>query len=112
MFHGLDDILHVIEYLLLRPAVKHTPKDYTIRWNVSIFPIAFFLIILIAGIAVPDQFKTVLDKGVMLIIKDFGWFISLCTLFFVEFCLLVMLMPIGKIRLGGPNARPALSAFE
>lgn len=92
--------------------VKHNPKDYTIRWIVSIFPIAFFLIILIAGIAVPDQFKTVLDKGVMLIMKDFGWFISLCTLFFVGFCLLVMLMPIGKIRLGGPNARPALSTFE
>ncbi len=76
------------------------------------FPNPFFLIILIAGIAVPDRFKTVLDKGVMLIIKDFGWFISLYTLFFVGFCLLVMLMPIGKIRLGGPNARPALSAFK
>lgn len=93
-------------------ATAHDPKDYKIRWSVTLFPIAFFLVILIAGIAVPDVFQRVIDSAVMLIMKDFGWFVSLSTLFFVGFCLLVMFLPIGKIKLGGPKAKPNLTTFE
>lgn len=91
---------------------QHNPSDYKIRWSVTIFPVIFFLIILISGIAVPDLFKTVIDQGVMLVMKDFGWFISLSTLFLVGFCILVMLLPVGKIKLGGAKAKPNLSTFE
>ncbi|MGI6030371.1 MAG: BCCT family transporter [Eubacteriales bacterium] len=92
--------------------LQHNPKDYKIRWGVSIVPIVFFFAILVTGIAVPDLFKSVIDKGVMLVMKDMGWFISLSTLFFVGFCFLVALLPIGNIRLGGPNAKPELKTFE
>lgn len=92
--------------------LKHDPKDYKIRWGVSTVPVMLFLIVLVAGIAVPDIFQAVIDKGVMLVMKDMGWFISLCTLFFVGFCLLIALLPIGKIRLGGPKAKPTLKTFE
>ncbi len=91
---------------------KHNPEDYKIRWNVIIFPVLFFLLILAAGIGIPDVFNSVINKGVMLIMKDLGWFISLSTLFLVGFCLIVMMHPIGKIKLGGPKAKPELSTFE
>lgn len=90
----------------------HDPKDYTVRWKVILFPVAFFLVVLVAGIVVPDVFDSVVNKGVMLIMKDLGWFISLSTLFFVVFCLVVMLHPMGKIKLGGPKAVPNLTTFE
>lgn len=90
----------------------HNPKDYKIRWSVSIIPIVFFVVIFIAGIVIPDVFSEILDAGVMLIMKDFGWFISLTTLFLVAFCLVLMIRPVGKIRLGGSKAKPELSTFE
>lgn len=92
--------------------VKHDPKDFKIRWNVIVIPVALFLIILVAGIAIPEKFNEILNAGVMLIMKDFGWFISLSTLFFVGFCLIVMFLPMGKIKFGGPKAKPNLSTFE
>lgn len=93
-------------------ATPHNPRDYKIRWSVSIIPIVFFLLVLFAGIAFPDAFSKVLDAGVMLVMKDFGWFISLCTLFLVVFCLALLFHPVGKIRLGGPKEKPNLSTFE
>ena len=91
---------------------KHDPHDYKIRWNIIVLPIVLFLLIFIAGIAVPDQFSAVLNKCVMFIMKDMGWFISLCTLFFVGFCLMIAVLPVGKIRLGGKHAKPELGKFE
>ena len=91
---------------------KHNARDFKIRWNVIVIPVVLFLIILIAGIAIPDTFNAIVNKGVMLIMKDMGWFISLSTLFFVGFCLVIMFLPIGKIRFGGPKAKPELSTFE
>lgn len=92
--------------------LKHNPKDFKIRWGVSIIPIALFMMVLITGIVFPEKFTAVIDQGVMFVMKDMGWFVSLSTLFFVVFCLLVMLLPMGKIRLGGPKARPNLNTFE
>ena len=91
---------------------NHDPRDYRIRWNIIIIPVAIFLTILITGIVIPDAFSTAIDAAVMFVMKDFGWFISLSTLFFVVFCLCVLFLPIGRIRLGGPTARPNLSTFE
>ena len=92
--------------------VPYDPKDYRIRWSVSIVPIALFALVLILGIAAPTTFNAVIDKGVMLVMKDWGWFVSLCTLFFVGFCMAILLLPIGKIRLGGPKAQPELGTFQ
>ena len=69
---------------------KHNARDFKIRWNVIVIPVVLFLIILIAGIAIPDTFNAIVNKGVMLIMKDMGWFISLSTLFFVGFCLVII----------------------
>lgn len=90
----------------------HNPRDYKIRWSVCIIPILFFAIVLLAGILIPDAFNTVIDKGVMLVMKDMGWAVSLCTLFLVVFCLAIVFVPVGKVRLGGPKAKPELSTFE
>ncbi len=96
----------------LNKKMKHNPRDYKFRWGVSIVPIVFFLIVLVTGIAIPGQFNKVLDKGVMFVMKDFGWFISLTTLFLVFFCIVLLVHPVGNIRLGGAKAKPEMSTFE
>lgn len=96
----------------VKSKAAHNPKDYKIRWNIVIIPIVFFILVLVAGIAAPDAFGKVLDATVMLIMKDFGWVISLSTLFLVVFCLALLIHPVGKIRLGGPKEKPNLSTFE
>jgi choline-glycine betaine transporter len=90
----------------------HDPRDYKFRLSVSIIPLAIFLSILVAGIVMPDTFKRIIDNAVMVVMKDFGWFISLSTLFFLVFCLALLFLPVGKIRLGGPGSKPDLSTFE
>lgn len=92
--------------------VEHNPSDYKIRWSVSLIPIVIFVTIFLSGIFVPNLFQKVIDSGVMLVMKDFGWFISLTTLFLVIFCLIVLFSSIGNIKLGGPNAKPELKNFE
>ena len=90
----------------------HDPRDYKIRWGIIVVPVSIFLIILVSGLVVPDAFSTAINAAVMFIMKDFGWLISLCTLFLLIFCLAVMFLPIGRIKLGGPKAKPNLSTFE
>lgn len=92
--------------------VSHNAKDYKIRWSVSSIPILLFAIIFFSGILFPETFKKVLDAGVMLVMRDFGWLISLSTLFMVIFCLAFLFIPMGKIKLGGPESKPELTTFE
>ncbi len=96
----------------IQPKSNHDGKDFKIRWSISLPPVILFLIILAAGLMIPDTFNKALDAVVMFIMKDMGWFISLSTLFFVGFVVVIMFHPIGKIKLGGPNAKPELSTFE
>jgi choline-glycine betaine transporter len=91
---------------------KHNPRDFTVRWGVSIIPIVLFLIVLVTGIAFSDKFTAVVDKVVMFVMKDMGWFVSLSSLFFVVFCFIFLILPMGKIRFGGPMAKPNLTTFE
>lgn len=90
----------------------HNPKDYKIRWSVCVVPIVFFAIVLLAGILIPDAFNKVIDAGVMFVMKDMGWAVSLSTLFLTIFCLAIVFVPVGKIRLGGPKEKPNLTTFE
>jgi len=92
--------------------VCHNPKDYRIRWSVSSIPILLFAVIFVSGILFPEAFKKMLDAGVMLVMRDFGWLISLSTLFMVFFCLAFFFIPIGRIKLGGPESKPELTTFE
>lgn len=90
----------------------HNPKDYKIRWSVCVVPIVFFAIVLLAGILIPDAFNKVIDAGVMFVMKDMGWAVGLSTLFLTIFCLAIVFVPVGKIRLGGPKEKPNLTTFE
>lgn len=92
--------------------VGHNARDYRIRWSVSSVPIVLFAIIFFSGILFPEPFKKILDAGVMFVMKDFGWLISLSTLFMVAFCLAFLFIPMGKIKLGGPESKPELTTFE
>ena len=60
-----------------------------------------------------EGFYYVLEKLVMnTLMSSVGWFVSLVMLFMVILCVLVMVTPLGKIRLGGPNAKPKFSYMQ
>lgn len=90
----------------------HNAKDYKVRWSVSLIPILLFALIFFSGIIFPEPFKKILDACVMFVMRDFGWLISLSTLFLVLFCLAFLFIPMGKIKLGGPESKPELTTFE
>lgn len=84
----------------IRPAVMAT--------TVILF-VAMLAMILINA----EGFYYVLNTLVMnTLMSSVGWFVSLVMLFMVILCVVIMVTPLGKIRLGGPNAKPKFSYMQ
>jgi len=87
-------------------------KSLNIRYSVFI-PISVILIIaILAGIFVPEQFYQVENKIVEFAFLNFGWLFQISGNLFLVLCLYLMFSKYGKIRLGGPNAKPELSTWN
>lgn len=69
------------------------------------------LIFVIGTLASPDEAKKVLDGAKWWAINNFDWLFMLSGNFFVIFCLLLIVLPIGKIRIGGKDAKPEYTNF-
>lgn len=75
--------------------------------------VILFALMLAAIVINAEQFYYVLEKLVMNnMMWGFGWVASLVCLFMVIMCVVIMVTPIGKIRLGGPNAKPKFSTMQ
>jgi choline-glycine betaine transporter len=46
------------------------------------------------------------------ILRHFGWLFSAGTLLFVGLCIAAYVSPLGRVRIGGPEARPILSRWQ
>ncbi|MEG0377523.1 MAG: BCCT family transporter [Eubacterium sp.] len=68
------------------------------------------LFVLIACIA-PAGFAKGADAALNFVLKNFTWFISVAAFAMVIFCLWAGFSKVGKIRLGGPNAKPTMNKF-
>ena len=75
-------------------------------------PTAIFLVVIILGILDGTTFIKVLTSAFETMMSGFGWFVSITMLLFIVFCLVVMFGPMGKIRLGGPNAKPKMTYWQ
>jgi len=84
-----------------------------IRPIVMSVTVILFLIMLVLVLIDGDAFYNFLSNMVMgALMTNVGWFVSLVMLFTVILCIVVMVTPLGKIRLGGPNAKPKFSYMQ
>ena len=89
-----------------------TPKKGKVRWPVMSVTIVLFVAMLIAIVVNAEAFYDILNNLVMNnLMWGLGWFVSLVCLFMVVICVIFLVTPLGKIKLGGPNAKPKLKYF-
>jgi Choline-glycine betaine transporter len=84
------------------------PKP-ALRPFIILFPGILFIIMLVFVIINATAFYDALNSFFIVMMTNLGWFVSLVMLFFVLVCLIILFSPLGKIRLGGPNAQPKFS---
>ena len=79
----------------------------------TVFPISAILILIfvIATLFSPQVAKEILDGTKWWAINNFDWLFMLSGNFFVIFCLLLIVLPLGKVRIGGNDAKPEYSNF-
>jgi len=84
-----------------------------IRPIVMSVTVALFVIMLALVLIDGEAFYNILSNMVMgFLMTNVGWFVSLVMLFMVILCVVIMVTPLGKIRLGGPNAKPKFSYMQ
>ncbi|MDY6797924.1 MAG: BCCT family transporter [Pseudomonadota bacterium] len=82
--------------------------------HAPVFPITAALVVLfvVGTLMFPAQSKELLDGMKGDIIASFDWFFILSANVFVVVCLALIFMPMGKIRLGGMDAKPEFSTLS
>ena len=70
------------------------------------------LLFVIGTLMFPGEAKQAFDGSKSWSINNFDWFFLIAGNIFVLFCLLLIVLPVGKIRLGGVDAKPEFSIFS
>lgn len=83
-----------------------------LRWPVLLIPSGIFAAVIIAGIINGDVFITTLKGAFEALMENLGWLVSWTMLAFVIFMLVLIISPMGNIRLGGPNAKPKMNYWQ
>ncbi|MEB7754898.1 BCCT family transporter [Staphylococcus pseudoxylosus] len=83
-----------------------------VRWGVFL-PISILVIITsLVGVLIPKAFYLSQTKIVDFIFTNFGWLFSLVTFLLIFICLYLGFSKYGKIRIGGTEAKPTMSAWQ
>ena len=82
--------------------------------HAPVFPITAIIVVLfvVGTLMFPEQAKSMLDGTKSDIIASFDWFFVLSANIFVIVSLALIFMPVGKIRLGGMDAKPEFSTLS
>jgi len=83
-----------------------------IRPAVILVPVLIFFTLIMAGIVAPETFMMFLNGVFSALMVNGGWLISLGTLLFVIFMLVILIHPVGTVRLGGKEAKPEYSIWN
>ena len=85
------------------------------RLKPRVMSVTTILFIVMLGLIMYDmkKFYYVLNNLVMnFLMTNVGWAVSFVMLFCVVLCVVIMVTPMGKIKLGGPNAQPKFSYMQ
>ena len=83
-----------------------------IRPAVILVPVIIFVTLIGIGIVDSGTFLTMLNAFFSSLMVNGSWLVSIGTLGFVLFMLLVLVHPIGKVKLGGKDAKPEYSLWN
>lgn len=89
-------------------------RPFGLDLHAPVFPITAILVVVfvIGTLMFPTVAKDLLDGAKNDIIETFDWFFLLSANVFVIVCIALIFMPVGKIRLGGMDAKPEFSTIS
>lgn len=88
-------------------------KKTNVRFSIMSISIVLFAILAVCVAINAEAFYATLNTLVMDIgMYNFGWTASLTCTFIIIFLIFAMVSPMGKIKLGGPNAKPKFSYLQ
>lgn len=80
--------------------------------DIFVVPAILTVIILIIGVVAPDKFGAVVNVAFEWISGNFGWVYQIGLIFLLVVCLWAGFSKVGKIRLGGKDAKPGMSMIS
>lgn len=83
-----------------------------IDWHMVTVPGIIILILLTLGLVSPEAFGKYVDTCFGFTTKYFSWFFALGTTALMFFCFWAAFSKVGKIRLGGRDAKPEMSTWS
>ncbi len=83
-----------------------------IRIIPTLFPLIVFGVLIVLGFANADAFVDILWRFFEWFMINVGWLVDLGCLGFVIFLLILCIHPVGKIKFGGPKAKPTFSTWN
>ncbi len=75
-------------------------------------PFILLLIAVISSLSQPKDFLAAMTAINNWNLENFSWMFSLTTLFFVGTCAWAFVSPLGRVKIGGPDAKPLLSQWN
>lgn len=91
-------------------------KNYSF-WSLlnkqAFFPPAILLLLAVfLGAVFPNEFSSIGNSILAWITENLGWLFSIGSIILLIFCLWAGFSKYGKIKLGGPDAKPAMTMFQ
>jgi BCCT family betaine/carnitine transporter len=89
-------------------------RSWGMDFHNPVFIISALLVLLfvIGTLMFPGEAKQAFDGSKTWSINNFDWFFLIAGNIFVLFCFLLIILPVGKIRLGGVDAKPEFSILS
>jgi len=75
-------------------------------------PFLLFVIASVLSITIFDPFTSTIEAIFYWVVFNFGWFFAFTAFAAVVLCALIFVTPVGKIRFGGENAKPAFKTWN
>lgn len=91
---------------------KREPLINQLRPAVILVPLVIFLLLIIIGVTNGEAFIAGLNTFFVNLMVNGSWLISLGTLGFIIFLIFIFFHPIGKVKLGGKDAKPEFSMWN
>lgn len=86
--------------------MKKTFKD--VDFGLFLPPAIIVLIIAAVAIAIPDQLNAALSTALQFILNHISWIMGLVVILMFTVCVFALITKYGKIKLGGPDAKPIM----
>ncbi len=82
------------------------------HWPVFFLTTIFILFFVVGTLIAPELSNGFLEAGKRATIANFDWLLMIAGNFFVVFCVACIVLPIGRVRLGGESAKPEFSSLS